>query len=78
MKYLHKMKTVNYFGLELTIEERFRFLHTDSNGEVWATEEKPHNHNGVMWAISPTEWGFKQIAEVDLEGMNWYDSLLEV
>ena len=39
MKYLHKMKTVNYFGLELTIEERFRFLHTDSNGEVWATEE---------------------------------------
>ena len=78
MRYLHKMKTVNYFGLELTIEERFRFLHTDSNGEVWATEERPHNKNGSIWTISPTEWAFKSIAEVDLEGMNWYDSLLEV
>ena len=42
MKYLHNMKTVNYFDIKLTIEEHFKFLHTDPSGEVWASIKKPY------------------------------------
>lgn len=76
MKYLHNMKTVNYFDIKLTIEEHFKFLHTDPSGEVWASIKKPYIKNGI-WAI-PGDFDFKIVAEVDLEDMNWTETLMEV
>lgn len=77
MKYLHNMmKTVNYFGIKLTIEEHFKFLHTDPSGKVWASIKKPYIKNGIL--VIPVDFDFKVVAVVDLEDMNWTETLMEV
>lgn len=43
---------------------------------MWASIKKPYIKNGI-WAI-PGDFDFKVVAEVDLEDMNWTETLMEV
>jgi hypothetical protein len=69
-------KEVNYFGVNLLVQDYVKFLVTDNRGDVYGSRDKPKsdNQNGWWNYYSVTEY----VATVDLEGMDWKDTLMEV
>lgn len=76
MKISKKFKNVNYFGLTLTVEKTAKFLATDADGTIYSFTVEPEisRIQKVVWVGKGTEW----IAEVDLEGLNWQETLVEL
>lgn len=76
MKISNRFKKVNYFGLELVVEKEAKFLATDENGGVYSftKETEINKDNESVWYGKGTEW----IAEVDLEGLDWRETLVEL
>lgn len=79
MKLTTQFRTVDYFGIKLQVSEDVKFIATDEDGSVftYTSEVEPINqawlrkNNGELSHAS-------KIAEVDLEGMNWHETLLEI
>ena len=81
MKHLYEMKTINYFGLLLTMPSKYKFLSTDSNGKVWACTKQPYIHSNTniwsnIWCIDYPDIDYIVIAQVDLEGLDWKETLM--
>ena len=74
MKFAEPMKDVDYHGLKLTVPERCKFLSSDKDGETWANEKRPQ----TMYE----HWSYKLngycIGTLDLEGMDWKETLIEI
>ncbi len=70
-------KTVNYFGIQLTIRPDTKYLVVTKFGFVWASEQRPMFDDDLGWCYDWELWA-DQVAEVDLEGMDWKDTLMEV
>lgn len=72
-------KTVDYFGIQLNVSQDTKYLVTTSEGHVIASEQKPEfdDKSGWGWCYDWDEW-ITKIAKVDLEGMDWKDTLMEV
>lgn len=70
-------KTVDYFGLKLIVDKDTNYLTTSLEGSVIASFCVPELDHTLGWMY---DWGTYTtvVAEVDLEGMDWKDSLVEV
>ena len=67
-------KKVNYFGIDLVVPRWTKYLATDKNGEITAYNSKPK--------LDKTSWVFVGrfcfVTDVDLEGQDWRETLMEV
>lgn len=70
-------KTVNYFGIQLTVSQDTKYLVTTRDGDIIASEQMPMFYDDLGWCYDWGEWCTK-IAKVDLEGMDWKYTLMEV
>jgi len=70
-----KDKKINYFGIELYIYHEVEYLTTDQDGEVTAHYDKPVCCHELYYWHSENEW---HICNVDLEGMDWKETLMEL
>jgi|AGFT01.1.fsa_nt_gi hypothetical protein len=75
-----KMKTVQYFNLTLTVPEDTKYISVDQDGEIilWMDVVKPYvklyHFNVSDWCGEVIEY---DMGQVDLEEMDWKDSLRE-
>jgi hypothetical protein len=82
MKFLSKYpelnKRVNYFGTEVSVSESITYIAVDSNGEVYGYTHHPIK-GALMWGGECAEGSLAAyIGTVDLQGMHWTDTLVEV
>ena len=80
MKISNKYKRVKYFGLFVFCNKNHKFLAIDEDGILSSYALKPtvhesHVHNGY-W--HPKNNDFEWCAEVDLEGLDWRETLVEL
>lgn len=76
---LKESKKVNYFGFIIIIPWFANYLAVDQDGTLNAFQNKPElNEEGFFWWTDPTCEQFQQVAVVDLEGMNWKETLIKV
>lgn len=68
-------KQVKYFGLILSVPKWTSYVGTDTDGEVWAFGIEPLN-DGYEWYMC--EAYCQLVATVNLEGLNWSETLVEV
>jgi hypothetical protein len=70
-------KTVDYFGLKLIVDKDTNYLTTSPEGSVIASFGVPELDPTLGWMY---DWGTYTtvVAEVDLEGVDWKDTLVEV
>lgn len=73
----NSFKTVNYFGIKLTIDVKLRYLATTERGDVVASNNTLLLDPSCGW-LSEWEDFTEIVAVVDLEGMDWKDTLVEV
>lgn len=77
MRLITKQKQVNFHGIMVWVPETAKSVASDKNGDVWYYEKQ----NPVP-SIAYEAWGkggyCQQICTVDLEGMKWRDTLVEV
>lgn len=62
------MKTINYCGMTFEVEDRFNYIATDANGEIWAYECKPEVYDDHWISL---DGSYKKLITVE----NWEDSL---
>lgn len=69
------MKTINYCGMTFEVEDRFKYVATDSDGSIWVYENKPRYIRSLeLWLSADggdyqrLESNFKQ-AEDSLENI---------
>lgn len=80
MKLVKTSKEVSYFGITLHIPLTCNFVSTDKSGEVFAWQDEPYlcantyYWGGNTWEENPYIW----IAVVDLEGLDWTKTLVEI
>ena len=67
-------RKVEYFGLTLTVPNDCEYIATDKSGKVYAYTNRPEDRHST-WA---TYADYVYIADVDLEGMDWRDTLQKV
>lgn len=70
-------KMVDYFGVMLVVTHNIRYLVTTSYGIVVGSDNKPELDPEDYWAYEWDDFSIG-IAKVDLEGMDWKDTLMEV
>lgn len=79
-------KTVSYYGITLQVPTDVKYLTTDEDGTVcgWGGSLPPETCTGQpqgegIWCESWMECGYLlEICSVDLEGVNWKNTLVEV
>lgn len=62
------MKTINYCGMTFEVEDRFKYVATDSNGDIWVYEIEPEVCDD-HWMSS--DGCYKKLITIN----NWEDSL---
>jgi len=75
-------KDVTYFDIPLNIPKQIKYLATDADGMVWGYEDKPRAIEGVgvlvsQWVNATDRPQVVKIGEVDLQGLDWRDTLRE-
>ncbi|MGV8004275.1 hypothetical protein QPK14_21285 [Photorhabdus temperata subsp. temperata] len=70
-------KTVDYFGIQLTVLGSVEYLATDEDGLVCAYDECPRK-DLCAWLASRDNPFYTPVAIVDLEDMDWKDTLVQV
>lgn len=73
----NNFKTVDYFGVELCVNTGIKYLVTTPQGDVVASVDKPDSDPKLGWLYDYYAFS-KCVAKVDLEGMDWKDTLMEV
>jgi hypothetical protein len=77
MKQLTPQKSVNYHGINLIVPNNTKWLATDKSCLLCAYfENEPYDTGYNEWNNLHSDRIF--ICQVDLEGMDWRDSLVEV
>lgn len=74
---LIKPIAVNYFGIELLVPFWTKFIVTESKGIVLAWNKRPSQINGNWFSESPSSQ-YEIVAIVDLEDINWKETLVEL
>lgn len=76
MKLLDKdLKLIEYFEIELYVPFWASWIAADSHGRIWVFATKPVKGFGNSY-MSPIGSRYDRIAIVDLEGMNWEETLV--
>ncbi|WPJ68511.1 hypothetical protein OMDBNIEC_00025 [Salmonella phage STP-SP5] len=72
-------KEVEYFGCTFNVPEWVRWLSTDFDGTTYGYAYKPSLKDGnIKWTPNFEDEEYCEMAQVDLEGINWRKSLVEV
>ncbi|MEK9497116.1 hypothetical protein V2H77_11745 [Photorhabdus sp. P32] len=71
---------VNYLGIELSAPHWTKFIATDEMGLVFACNMLPNIEFNCYerWGSDSTSFRDEVIAVVDLEGMDWKETLVEI
>lgn len=69
---LSQTKTINYFGMGITIPDWAKYLATDRDGSVYAYDNKP-SIDGDDWFVDHSS--ITSIATVNLHGLDWRETL---
>lgn len=69
-------KTVNYFGLSLTVPLFAKYISTDRDGEVWCFNEEPELCD-EFWDSRLYGTPKVRVATVNLHGLDWTETLRE-
>lgn len=69
-------KDVEYFGMTLTIRSNHHFIATDENGDVYSFRTAPIIRDNC-WVANYSNTDYDLTATVDLEGMDFRDTLVE-
>lgn len=69
-------KKVDYFGVLLEVPIKYRHIATNENGFVFAYENIPLRGGQEWWTREYHDRYF--LGKVDLEGMNYQDSHMEI
>lgn len=80
MKFIEyvKFKTVLYYGTEVSVPEHIKYIATDNSGTVMGFEQKPVPDHGWKFWDNPSADDMYDIGVVDLEGIDWTSTLVEV
>lgn len=74
MKLLTTQKLVDFHGLQVWVPSNSNWLISTAFGDVYATTKKPN----IKGSRYPADAGSSTwVGEVDLEGMDWRDTLVE-
>lgn len=73
----NNFKVVNYFGVELMLDTEVKYLVTTKDGDIVASKHTPELDPQLGW-LYDYDAHSEFIAVVDLEGMDWKDTLMEV
>ena len=78
-------KTVDYYGIQVTIHSDYKYLATDSLGFLHAYDHKPiaiplGDGSRGAWGVDPRKkhGDYVYIGDVDLEGEDWRETLRKV
>lgn len=71
------MKTVNAFGLELTVENWVKFLAIDYNGEMWGYDRAPYILDDFNWIVDESDALCKYYGHIKLKA-DWKILISEV
>lgn len=79
MKLVTKVtKTVDYFGIQLNVINSHKTIATDANGWVHSYEDSP-KLEGFCWLSENDKYSFgTPVAVVDLDGLDWRETLKEI
>lgn len=74
------LREVNYYGIKFLVPSPVRYLAADKDGELFGYINKPVIEEEGWWlslgiGLNSADY---RVAEVDLEGLDWKDSLLKV
>lgn len=79
-----KKKKIVYFGIEIVVPIWAKFIATEDDGAVLVFESKPvvmdesdKPYGLVIWN-NPDADEFEKVATVDLEGMDWKQTLVAI
>lgn len=65
------MKTINYCGMTFEVEDRFKYIATDADGDIFAFEHEPWTEcDSDQWFVS--KGGYKLIYKPNYK---WRESL---
>ena len=70
----HLFITVEYYGMLIAVPEDTRHIATDANGDVFAYDVYNRPKAVIKWLTSSKPEMYR--GQVDLEGMNWKDTLI--
>lgn len=83
----HEIPSVNketqvftdYYGFTIPVEPWANFIAVDADGKVHCYDEEPDFYEAEkQWLINFDGWRVRYCGEVDLEGMDWRDTLREI
>lgn len=70
------LKNVSYLEHQFAIPRDHRFMAVDSGGELFSYSNTPVQGLAVWYSVQAGE--IEKIADVDLNGMDWTETLREV
>lgn len=70
-----KYRFVNYFGMEIQLDEYELYICTDEDGDIWACSDKPDINDYIDGFDVYCSQYQRLLGTVDLCGMNWKESL---
>ncbi|NHB87842.1 hypothetical protein [Photorhabdus tasmaniensis] len=70
-------KNVDYFGIQLTVLRLVEYLATDEDGLIYAYREEPKLDDWA-WLASKFDSFCMPVAIVDLENVDWKDTLIQI
>lgn len=76
MKQLTKQKKVNYFGFDVIVPSNTRWLAVDRDSELCSHGSEKPIVGFCSWYNARDEHNV--ICQVDLEGMDWKDTLMDI
>ena len=71
----HLGTKVNYFGIDIYIT--MPWVATDEDGDISCFLEKPEHEKDYWYSVIPMDCMANSITKVDLEGMDWKETLRE-
>ena len=80
-----EQKKVTYFGIDIMVPVWGKFIVTEDDGVVLVFKSKPEpldesnkKYYGLVIWSDPDANDFVEVARVDLEGMDWKETLVEI
>ena len=77
---LQRTKKVEYFGLGICVPIWVSYIATDEDGDVYGLSHEPSIYKD-FWRRDDSDFYNSMevcVAEVDLEGLDWKDTLVEL
>ncbi|MCC8376503.1 MULTISPECIES: hypothetical protein [Photorhabdus] len=73
-------KTVDYFGIQLTVLRFIKYLAADKDGIIYAYLKEPRSNDGLWLESSSATFDYfsMPVAIVDLKDIDWKDTLVKV